>query len=356
MVMRDGEEGATLRARVGRQAAPFPRSRPEARAPSAAPLTSRVHVPLPLCLLFLFVLSLSLPLAACGPSADAYPFVRTERCPPDCDAGARDAGADGGRIDAGPPVVPPEPLEDWDETGAGPLTGIFAVEVVVQATVVVDVETRQLYRLRALQRDRSVRLLIQPCIIDLVTIPGVAELHLSDAAQAFASTRRIELMGDFLSAADPIGATFAPPAAFVLVGAELAMPETDPLPTMADPTGATDDDGDGNPGITIEADAVVCSGPEEAFAAIRASIALSGTLSDLDSIDGAADPVLEQSILGYTASCLSVAATLDVEVRPGSEFHARRVGDAQDLDDNGNVSCPEIAWWSPRFFGDYWLR
>lgn len=303
----------------------------------------------------LVVLAVVLAGPGCGPSRDAYPFVRTERCPPDCDAGARDAGTDA-RIDSGPPEVPSDPLEDWDTTNAGPLTGIFAVEVVVQATVVVDVEMRQLYRVRVLQRDRHVRMAVRPCQIDLVNIPGVVDLRLTEAAQDAVRRRVIDLEGDFLSAADPLGASFAPPPALVVIGAELAMPATDPLPTMADPTTAIDDDGDGRPGITIDATAVVCSAPEQAYAALRASVMLSGTLLDLDAFDGDASPDVDQSILGYTASCLSVASSLAVVVRPGSVFHARRVGDEQDLDDNGNVSCPEIVWWSPRFFGDYWLR
>ncbi|MCZ7682570.1 MAG: hypothetical protein M5U28_28760 [Sandaracinaceae bacterium] len=75
------------------------------------------------------------------------------------DAG-RDAGPPG---DAGPPEIPDEPLEDWDEEGAGPLTGIFAVEVIIPARAVVDLESRQLYRLRILQRDDQVRMRISPC-------------------------------------------------------------------------------------------------------------------------------------------------------------------------------------------------
>jgi hypothetical protein len=299
-------------------------------------------------LVFVFVLG-------CGPTADGYPFVRTDHCPPDCDAGPSDAGMDA-RVDAGPPDVPPEPLEDWDTTGAGPLSGIFALEVVVEATVVVDVETRQLYRVRVLQNGAHTRLRVQPCIIDLVTIPGVADLRLTSDAQDAVRRISIELEGDFLSQPDPIGARFAPPPAFVVIGADLAMPESDALPTMDMLDGASDDDADGNPGITIDAEAVVCDDPEQAFAALRASLTLSGTITDVDAFDGEASPDLEQSILGYTAPCLSIATTLDVEVRDGSVFHARRALDEQDLDDNGNVSCPEIQWWAPRFFGEYWIR
>ena len=28
--------------------------------------------------------------------------------------------------------------------------------------------------------------------------------------------------------------------------------------------------------------------------------------------------------------------------------------EAEDLDDNGNVSCPELTWYAPRLFGDFW--
>jgi hypothetical protein len=300
--------------------------------------------------------TLGLAFAACGPSADAYPFLHEGHC---CDAGAaHDANRphDAGRMDSGPPVVPPEPLEDWDTTGAGPLTGIFALEVQVLANVVVDLETRQLYRVRLLQNGTNVRARIQACVIDLATINGVASLSFTHAAEDAIRSHVLEFQGDYLSAADPLHAVFAPPRATVVIGAMLAMPETDPLPTMMNPSLAIDEDHDGNPGVTIDATAVVCRDPQQAYAAFRASVLLNGTVDDLDVFQGTADPTVDQSVLGYTDGCLSVATSLNVMVRPGSTFHAHRVGDAEDLDHNGNVSCPEIAWAAPGFFGDYWLR
>lgn len=298
---------------------------------------------------------LSLALLSCGPSRDGYAYVREEHCPPDCDA-STDGGLDGGRSDGGPPMVPDEPREDWDETGAGPLTGIYAVEVAVLANVVVDLETRQLYRVRMLQRGTSVRLRLQACVIDLASIRGLADLRFTAATEDAIRGHIIDLEGDYLSAADPIGATFTPPRTFVTIGADLAMPETDPLPTMADPALALDEDGDGNPGVTIDATAVVCDAPEQVYAAFRASIALSAVVADVGRFDGTVVPSVEQSVLGYTDECLRVAAGLVVTIRPGSVFHARRVGDREDLDDNGNVSCPEVAWAGGDLFGPYWVR
>jgi hypothetical protein len=303
----------------------------------------------------LAALILAFALLSCGPSRDAYPYVRQEHCPPDCDASV-DSGHDGGRSDAGPPVVPDEPLEDWDTTDAGPLSGIFALEVAVLANVVVDLETRQLYRVRMLQHGTNVRVRLQACVIDLASIRGLADLHFTPATESAIRSHVIDLEGGYLSAMDPVGATFAPPRTFVTIGANLAMPETDPLPTMADPTLALDEDADGNPGVTIDATAVVCDLPEQVFASFRASIALSGVVGDIDSFDGTVDPTVEQTVLGYTDECLRVAANLVVMIRPGSVFHARRVGDAEDLDHNGNVSCPEVAWAGGPLFGEYWIR
>lgn len=296
-------------------------------------------------------------LASCGPSRDSYAILHEGHC---CDAGPmRDANRphdSGVHMDAGPPDVPPEPLEPWDTTGAGPLSGLFALEVVVNANVVVDIQTRQLYRVRLLQNGTNVRARIQACVIDLTTINGVASLTFSPAAEDAIRTHILDFQGDYLSDANPLGAVFSPPRATVVIGANLAMPETDPLPTMMDPALAFDEDMDGNPGVTIDATAVVCSGAQQAYAAFRAGVLLSGTVTDLDVFEGTADPTVDQAVLGYSDPCLSVASSLRVMVRPGSVFHAHRVGDTEDLDHNGNVSCPEVGWAGARLFGDYWLR
>lgn len=297
----------------------------------------------------------ALSVASCGPSRDQYAILHEGHC---CDAGSHDANRphDAGHMDVGPPDVPPEPLEPWDETGAGPLTGIFALEVVVLANVVVDLETRQLYRVRILQNGTHVQARIQACVIDLATINGVASLAFTRDAEAAIRTHILDFAGDYLSDANPLGAVFTPPRATVVIGANLAMPETDPLPTMMDQSLAIDEDADGHPGVTIDATAVVCAAPAEAYASFRASVLLSGTVTDLDVFEGTAEPTVDQSVLGYSDPCLSIASSLHVVVRPGSMFHAHRVGATEDLDGNGNVSCPEIGWAGARLFGDYWLR
>lgn len=83
-------------------------------------------------------------LLACGPK-DEVRVLRDDHCPV---GGCKDASTVG---DGGPVVIPPEPLEPWDETGQGLLSGIFAVETTINARVGIPVETRQLFRLRIRQ-------------------------------------------------------------------------------------------------------------------------------------------------------------------------------------------------------------
>ena len=287
--------------------------------------------------------------AACGPDASRYPYVRLERVNPD-------AGADGDAAgDGGLAPIPAVPLEDWDIAGAGPLTGIFAVEVTVKAKVVIDIESRQLYRLRLLQRGRQVRQRASLCRLLLPSVEGVADIRVPPALEAVLRARAVEGTGDWLTAEDPVGAGYAPEAAPIIVGAELADPVADPLPTPEDPSTAVDEDEDGHPGVTLVAEAFVCEGPEELYAALRTTAALSGTVEDLDTLSGEVLPTLDQSVLGYSADCLGAAANLPISLREGSTFSALRVAGERDLDGNGNVSCEEVVRAAPELFGAHWL-
>lgn len=288
-------------------------------------------------------------LIACGPSAGDLDFVREERCEPLCGDAAIDAADAAIDLDAGP-VIPDEPLEDWDVEGAGPLTGIFAMRIAVNVKVVVDLVAIQDYRLRIVQRGRQVRMKAEPCSVGLPNIPNVAELVLPDALDALLRTKVTEEEGEFLSAEDPLGATLTPPRVLVLLGADLENPFDDPLPTVEMPERAIDEDEDGNPGVTIAADTVLCRQPEDAYVTVRLIADTGGMIADLDRFGGTVEASIEPTFLGFSDDCLEAAASLVIEPQPGSRFDAIRMGDAQDLDGNGNVSCPEIAWLAPTIF------
>jgi hypothetical protein len=249
-----------------------------------------------------------------------------------------------------------QPLEDWDTAGAGPLSGIFAVEVVIQASAVIPVEARLVMRLRLLQRGRELRQKTAFCRLRLPSIEGVAQLIVPPELEAVMAAKSQEATGDYLSVDEAVGADYLPPEATVLLGAELADPEADPLPSEADPAAASDEDGDGSPGVTILVDTLVCDQPESLYIAFRSRLAVSGRVVSVDLMEGEVSPTLELSVLGMSDPCLEAAARLPIEVVPGSTFRAVRVGDAQDTDANGNVDCAEMSAAAADLFGDPWLE
>jgi hypothetical protein len=97
---------------------------------------------------------------------------------------------------------------------------------------------------------------------------------------------------------------------------------------------------------------VLCERQEQIYAALRAGVTLVGAVKN-DAIAGEATPVLEQSVLGISAPCLSAAANLPIAAQPGSTFAAKRATAAAplDIDGNGNITCGEIVAASATLFG-----
>lgn len=295
--------------------------------------------------------ALALLLAAasgCGPDADAYPFVRPEAEEPDPTA-LRDE-------DRGPQnFIEDDRLEDWDLTGAGPLTGIFAVEVVAKAKVIVDLEFRQLLRLRLLQHGRRVRVKSQLCRLSLPTIQNLAELTIPLPTERVIRSKVDESEDEYLSSSTIEGAAFRPRAFRALVGAKLSDPSAS-LPTARDLSTALDEDNDGSPGVTLTAKVLVCERREKAYVALRTSALLAGIVQSADAFSGTLDVGLEQSVLGMSNPCLSAATDLKIEIQPGSTFRAVRVGAKQDIDENGNVVCGELVAAAEELFGEAWKK
>lgn len=288
---------------------------------------------------------------SCGPNPDDVPFVRTTKTANDAQEEVQTDVVE----DLGDVGIPDVPVEDWGEGEGGPLTGIFAVEVIISANVVIDVETRQLYRLRIHQEGTLLRQRTTLCRLSLPVVEGVAELTIPPATEAVIRTKADEREGDYLSRAEPLaGADYLPEAGTIVVGASLTDPETDPLPTPQDLTTASDEDDDGQPGVTVAATALVCEEQEELYVALRVAAPLVGTVEDENTITGTVSPELEQSVLGYSDACLAAAAQLPIEIRDGSSFRAVRMETATDLDRNGNMSCEEIVLAAPSLFGEYW--
>lgn len=286
---------------------------------------------------------------ACGPDASNLVYLREagDHCP------VGGCKPDGGAIDAGPVTIPDEPLESWDTQNEGPLSGIFAVETVISARVVVPVVLRQLFRLRIVQRGAHVHEKTTLCAFGFPSVPGVATLQIPPKLQDLLASKATEVDGDFLGNANVVGATYAPPPFLVVAGAKLANEATDPLPTQTDLTNAIDEDGDGNPGVTLLAKVLTCTDVEKLYVALRTTGVLTGTVQTPDVITGKVNVNLDQSIVGWSNDCLATAAKIQIQIQPGSPFRAQRVGDAQDIDHNGNVSCPELVVGAGQIFPDW---
>lgn len=285
-------------------------------------------------------------LICCGPDASKAQALRTDHCPV------------GGCVaptvfDAGPIVIPPEPLENWDTTNAGPLTGIFAVEATIDARVVVPVRLKQLLRLRIVQQGTHVHEKTTLCAFKLPVVQDVATLAIPPLLQQVIASKSTEDEGDYLSSDAVVNASYSPPPFRVVVGANLANPATDPLPTMSNLTNAIDEDHDGNPGVTLSANVLTCTSAQSLFVALRVTGNLLGTVLTPDVIAGKVDIGFDESILGYSDDCLSTASQIQILITPGSPFRAERTSAADDVDGNGNVSCPELVAHATDLFPDW---
>jgi hypothetical protein len=287
---------------------------------------------------------------ACGPSASDVPFLREagDHCPV---GGCVDATFS--LDDAGVPLGDADPLEDWDGGEGGPLTGIFAVEATVTANAGILVTSKQLYRLRIFQDGAFIHQKTTLCMLTLPNIPNVVTLTVPNKLEQLFWALPNESSGSYLSNGDNIvGAKYTPPPLLEVLGAKLANPATDPLPTI-DAGAATDDDGDGHPGVTLLAQAVVCTSVQQLYVALRVFGDLAGTVEGPDVIKGLATIHLDESVIGYSDPCLGVASNIHIVVQPGSPFRAQRVGLQYDLDNDGNVSCPEIIDQASLIFQDW---
>lgn len=288
-------------------------------------------------------------LIACGPDASNVTYLRAsgDHCP------VGGCGADAGSADAAPVPIPNEPLEKWDTTNAGPLTGIFAVETTISARAVVLVVLHQLFRLRIVQTGAHLHQKTTLCAFQFPDVKDVAKLTIPPKLQDLLASKATEVDGNFLGNANVVGAAYTPPPFLLVAGAKLANEATDALPTSTDLTNAIDEDNDGHPGVTLLGNVLGCTAEEQLYVALRTSGALAGTVQTPDVITGKVNVKLDQSILGWSNDCLATAAKIQIHIDPGSSFRAVRVGDERDLDQNGNVSCPELVVAAPQLFPDW---
>jgi len=99
------------------------------------------------------------------------------------------------------------------------------------------------------------------------------------------------------------GAAFVSERVTRLRGAKLGDPESDPMPTLADPTGAFDQDGDGYPGMTVLLNGVFAG--SSVYTAQRWWTELQGSILTADYVDGPILHANETNTLGADPPALA---------------------------------------------------
>jgi hypothetical protein len=297
--------------------------------------------------------------AACGPDASNYAYERdaSSQCLPGVciEAAAPPMGSDAGSGNT--------PLENWPDSDAGPLSGVFAMQGVVTAMVVTKpVSLRLLFRLRLLQTNGThIEQSNTLCAFKLPSVAGVASLSIPPRLQTIIQENSVVVSeGDFLSVSGATQ-TYTPPPFFLLLGAKLKNPMTDPLPTMTDLTNEWDEDHDMHPGVTVDANVFLCAvggvtPTEGLWVALRTGGSMTGTVTGLDTIDGTMAIFEEESVLGYSNACLSAASEITPKLSPSSPFHAQRLADESQLHTKGNVTCDDIIAEAPMLYGSAWAN
>ena len=238
--------------------------------------------------------------------------------------GAADGEAGGGGGDAGG-----EQGEDVV------LSGTFAVRAEVKATLIIPLTSTQFFLMEFEDAgDGKVKQTTTNCRNDLPSVEGIAEMVLPQAVLDLLQSRPSVVTGDFVE-----GNKYSPPRQSFSLGVDFEGrdPFTAPLPTEGDLTFALDEDGDGNPGVTVDVEALLCDKTQQLYAAFRTIVELEGTIESEDLITGVVSPQLDQAVLGVSDSCLDAAKALSPTVADGSTFKAIRIDPGV-----GTVTCDQM--------------
>ena len=141
-------------------------------------------------------------------------------------AGSGGGGGTGGGGSAGSPGL------DGETITPGPfdISGSFAVQAVIKARAIIDLDTTQYFLVTFDQNGTHLDVATRTCDIALPSVPDVAEVVIPDKLRDVFRRDVVMTAGDFVSGTDG-GAKYTPPAEVVVLGADLANPATDPLPT-----------------------------------------------------------------------------------------------------------------------------
>ena len=229
--------------------------------------------------------------------------------------GGNSAGSGGGASGTGgatgdPGVVVPDALADR-------LMGQYAMRAVVSSLANAPMIgqltlTSRAYGLATIERDgQGLRLLEQGCHVDMESSNTIVNMQLPDAIAQSMPPNPTPLRAWEEGAV----VKFNRPESVLVVGANLADPIHDALPTDQTDPRVIDQDGDGKPGVTILFSGFVSG---QLYAVQRQRASYDGTISANDTFTGTNTDRSEQSVLGASNPLLE--QPLDQTPNPDSSL------------------------------------
>lgn len=229
--------------------------------------------------------------------------------------------------------------------GAGTMTGTWLLVHEASTCVVVDEQvTWGSYLLEIEQQGRVLTEARRECELTLSPVFGL-QMVASDAALGSLAFHEVD---KGLVSAPTVGGTYNSSTEVGLWGIELNDPLADEVPTEPDDPAVFDSDGDGNPGVTLQAAGTSC----ERWLAHRQVVRYFGTFTQPNQIDGTSLTATESNVIGSSMPLCGVNPRITANDEH-SRFRMVRVdgaGESVDLDADGDgtISCEEAAPWFER--------
>lgn len=140
-------------------------------------------------------------------------------------------------------------------------------------------------------------------------------------------------------------ASFAREAKLLVEGATLSDPENDALPTTDDDKRVIDEDGDGNPGFTLDV-LVTGLGSAQLYMVQRSQISMVGTVESADRISGSVELERFESVVIGSTNALFEPPEPPTPNSAQSNFVLARIADGSDCDDL--LAADEAVLFGPR--------
>jgi hypothetical protein len=160
------------------------------------------------------------------------------------------------------------------------------------------------------------------CAMESTEVFGTLTVYPDALVHSMPAAERSATLSDTVT-----GATFTMASHVTLLGADLVDPATDPMPDEASDPEQWDQDGDGNPGVTVVVEQSLL-GEGEVYVAQRTFTAYDGVLISAERMEGYVDSDNEQVILDASAWWLELDTNSQDDPEPSHSYFVLQQVDA----------------------------